>query len=239
MQSFKIILGSCGSERIQAFEVYNNNEGELIVAKIGRNSVINPNVIIFQDGQSPYAGYVGTTDVTLEEALFNSNTGNLPVCYVDGDEPPRTGQDRATLLRWDVSAIPEDSTIIEVSVTLSVVDITNEVYYVYEMKQDWVESQATWDFYRNNRQWVDKGASSVQDQGQTKLGTLRVVDLGKTEIPLNNSGVAVVQSWIRDPANNRGLIIKNADAIDGVDFSCSEDNVAINRPRLTITYTTP
>lgn len=228
------------SDWLQAFDVYNDNKGNFIVMKVGRSSKVEMNVkeIAFQNGRSPSTSYTGTTDATLEQTIPDERTGNDPICFVDGDEEG-TGQDRVAILRWDISAIPEGSTIIDASIALNVVNSSNDVYYLYEMKRGWVENQATWYDYRNGRQWANGGASGSQDRGTTRLGSLEALNSGKAEIHLYDAGIALVQSWVNNPANNRGVIIGNAEAGDGIDFNCSEASILANRPALTITYTEP
>ena len=53
---------------------------------------------------------------------------------------------------------------------------------------------------------------------------------------LNAAGLAVVQSWIDDPAANRGIIVKDYFASDGVTVRSSEASTATQRPKLTIAY---
>ena len=200
---------------------------------------MNGKGIALQNGRPLSTSYRGTTDVTLEQAIPDERTGNDPTCFVDGDDPQGTGQDRVTILRWDISAIPEGSTIINASITLNVVNSSNDVYYLYEMKRDWVENQATWYDYRNGRRWASGGASGSQDRGTTRLGSLKALNSGKAEIQLNDAGIALVQSWVNNPANNRGLVIGNDEAGAGIDFNCSEASMVANRPALTIIYTGP
>ena len=54
-------------------------------------------------------------------------------------------------------------------------------------------------------------------------------------IPLNSDGLALLQSWVDNPANNHGFIIANSSSSDGVDFDSS--NVPTPRPKLTVRYT--
>ena len=53
---------------------------------------------------------------------------------------------------------------------------------------------------------------------------------------MNSHGISLVQSWIDNPTDNRGLIIENSSAIDGIDFDSSETGTKTNRPKLSILY---
>jgi Bacterial TSP3 repeat len=54
---------------------------------------------------------------------------------------------------------------------------------------------------------------------------------------LNANGVAVIQAWVDGVRPNRGLILANPAAGDGLGFSSSEATPPTVRPRLTIVYT--
>jgi hypothetical protein len=55
-------------------------------------------------------------------------------------------------------------------------------------------------------------------------------------IPLNDAGVAAVQAWINNPAQNYGIIVKDYAVNDGLQVSSSEAAAAALRPKLLINY---
>ena len=193
-----------------------------------------PAFIHFQDGASPDTGYSGTLDTVLSEEFLDSNYGNELACRVDGDDG--NGNDLSTILYWDVSAIPTGSIVEGVTVTLNVFDPSNDTYQVYEMKRNWVESQTTWNVYSSGNTWQIPGALGSDDRGSAVLGTFAPSITGLYNINLNSDGVALVQSWVDDPASNHGFIIANGSAADGADFDSSEASTASARPKLTVRY---
>ena len=192
--------------------------------------------ISFQDGIWPNSDYSGTRDTVLSQNAPSANFGSDLVLYVDGDDPSGSGKDLSTLLYWDVSAIPIGSAVKGASIALNVVNQSSHSYQVYEIKRDWVESQSTWNSYAGGQGWETPGALGVQDRGSTVLGSLSPSSTGPYVINLNSDGVALIQSWVVNPAGNHGFIIANSGSSDGVDFDSREVSTVSNRPTLTVRY---
>ena len=140
------------------------------------------------------------------------------------------------LLRWDVSAIPADSTIQSATVILNVVDKSLQSYSAYSLKQDWSEGGATWESYRSGSDWAAEGAEGDADRFESIIGRLHAPRLGTNSIVFNADGIAAIQAWVQDPADNHGIIIVNPNARDGIDIDCSEVPTVSNRPILQISY---
>lgn len=194
------------------------------------------NVISFQDGIAPNATYSGTRDSHISQDEPTSRFGTASVCEVDGDEPRDSDLDLASLLQWDVSAIPAGTVVEFASITLNVLDESSSQYQLYNLLRPWQEEQVSWKAYRNANNWQVAGANGALDRGSMGLGTFAPSKTGLYKILLNEKGRAVVQSWINDPASNQGLMIARTESTNGVEFSCRESERAIHRPKLTITY---
>jgi hypothetical protein len=190
----------------------------------------------FQYSRLPTTNYNRALDVTLEQSEPNTNFGPETTCYVDGDEPPGAGNDRNTLLYWDVSTLPAGSRITAVSVRLNVVQPTEHEYYVYGLTHGWDESQATWYRAHQSSNWNGPGAMGDID---AQVGFVGPWDEGSHTFQLNGRGVQLVQSWLDNPGLNHGLLLTNSSATDGLDFECSESTSASNRPMLIVDYVTP
>jgi hypothetical protein len=192
----------------------------------------------FQDGVSPAASYAGTRDTYLSEEAPASNFGGATPCAVDGDSV--NGKDQYGLLRWTLGAeIPADATVTSVSVTLYITNKTGgSGYAIYEVKQDWVEAEATWSARAAGSSWELAGAQGASDRGSVSLGTLLPTVTGAYTVSLDSAGVALVQSWVQSPLTNRGIIIANGANADGMDFTSREGATPSLRPKLTISYTT-
>ena len=192
--------------------------------------------ISFQDGRWPDSDYSGTRDTVLSQYAPSTNFGSDPALYLDGDDPPGAGKDLSTLLYWDVSAIPLGSTVKGAGITLNVFNPSSQSYQVYEMKRTWVESQSTWNSFASGQGWETPGALGVQDRGSTVLGSISPSSTGSYVINLNSEGVALIQSWVNNPAANHGFIIANSGSSDGIDFDSREVSMVGNRPMLTVRY---
>ncbi|MCH7764361.1 MAG: VCBS repeat-containing protein, partial [Candidatus Marinimicrobia bacterium] len=161
---------------------------------------------------------------------MNDNYGSSIEILIDGSP------DYGTVIKWDISAIPSGEIIQSASITFTVFSSTGDVYEVYEMKRDWVESQATWNEYASGSSWETGGAQGSLDRGTTVLGTI-TGSTGSQTINLNSSGIALVQSWVDNPSSNFGITIQDyAGASDGMDFYSSEYATASWRPTFTVQY---
>jgi len=218
-----LALGACAS----APEEWGDQSGALAVTRS------------FQDGVSPTAGYAGTRDTYVSEEVPTSNFGGASSCLVDGDSV--NGKDQACLLRWliDSTDVPADATVTSVSITLNITNKTGgSGYAVYEVKKDWVETQATWNACAAGINWEIAGAQGASDRGSVSLGTLLPTATGAYTVSLNGAGVALVQAWVTNPLTNHGIIIASSTNADGMDFSSRADPTPSLRPKLTVNYTT-
>ena len=102
-------------------------------------TVNDPNAITisFQDGVTPTSGYEGTRDTKIKADAQDTNFGSDTELEADGSP------DYATLLKWDLSSLPASSTVLSAEVTIEIFNTSPDSYEIYEMKQDWVEDEAT------------------------------------------------------------------------------------------------
>ncbi|PKO13234.1 MAG: hypothetical protein CVU39_20260 [Chloroflexi bacterium HGW-Chloroflexi-10] len=159
---------------------------------------------------------------------------------------------RGTLLKWNLSSIPTDSTVSNASLTVNVSTAASATYYLYNMRQNWVEGTgtgsttgdgATWLTYDGSNAWGTSGAASTTvDRYNTNLwgaDSSSFSSTGSKTVNLNTDGKAVVQGWIAGTTNNHGLTIQNyASSSTSYDMQISSNNnaTAANRPKLNITY---
>ena len=190
----------------------------------------NPSILTvsFQDGVN---GYVGTRDSKLMSTKPTTNYGSRNRLTVDGDP------DVSALLYWDITSIPVGSHIRSIDVTFNVSGKSSNDYEIYRMERAWVESETNWNEFASGQSWQVPGADGSVDRGSTVLGFIAAPVNGIYTIPLNASGIAMVQSWVDNPSSNHGIIILDYNnASDGMDLSSSEIKTAANRPKLTVTY---
>lgn len=194
----------------------------------------SPVTMVFQDGVFPYGSYEGTRDTKIYANNSTSNYGTASTLEVDGSP------DIASLIRWDLSAIPVGSTVTSVTIELSITNSTSDNYEVYALQRAWDEMTATWNQAAAGTPWSTGGASGGGDRGSTVLGQLASSSTGTYQVTLNAAGLATVQSWIDSPSTNHGIIFQDyLDAKNGADFASREATDASQRPKLSITYQPP
>ncbi|HZN94189.1 MAG TPA: DNRLRE domain-containing protein, partial [Myxococcales bacterium] len=153
---------------------------------------------------------------------------------VDGDPV-----DIAALLRFDLSSIPAGATVTAVDLIFRVTN-TSVAYPIYELRKDFLASQATWNQARSGTSWEQPGAAGTTDRGTAVLGTF-APSTGTTPftytLSFTAAGVAAVQGWVSTPASNHGMIISNPTPSNGGNVSSSDDPTPANRPAMRVSYT--
>ncbi len=190
----------------------------------------------FQDGVFPTPAYTGSRDLRIRSGTPTTNYATNTTLGVDGSP------DDAVLLKWDVTAIPQGSSVFSASFTINVTGTSTDAYEIYELKRDWVESQATWMIASTGVNWSTPGADGVSvpaDRGTVVFGTVAGPTGGQMTIAFNAAGLAVIQNWINNPSANFGIVIQDyLNAGDDLGFSSSEASPLSSRPRLNVTYST-
>ncbi|OAH59240.1 metallophosphoesterase [Domibacillus aminovorans] len=227
------------ADEIATFKVYDVNNVQIDSFTVNSNGSTPPpasNSKSFQNGVLPTTSYAGNLDTYISQNALTTNYGNVTTLLVDGDEPSASSKDVSSILKWDVSAIPAGITVTSANITLNVVDPSTQTYELYEMKRNWSESSATWNQYASGSNWATAGANGSTDRGTTVLGTITASANGAYTINLNTAGIALVQSWINNPAVNNGMILMDGANSNGLDFSSSEASTTSQRPKLTVNY---
>lgn len=187
-----------------------------------------PIIASFQDG---IGGYNGTRDTRIIADFPGTNYGSDSQLGSDGNP------DESTLLYWDVTTIPQGSTIQSVDFTFNVTSTTSDEYEIYEMNRNWIESEATWNEYSSGQSWEVSGADGTTDRGGTVLGSITAPNTGVMTISLNASGIGLVQSWVDNPSSNYGFILLDyTNASDGLDLDSREESIVSNRPKIEVSY---
>ena len=153
--------------------------------------------------------------------------------------PYRDDQGRAALLRFDVSQIPVDATVLDASLSLHVSDRTNpNALYVgaYRLVRPWEAGEVTWISATQRTAWAAPGANSDSDRLATPEDAL-AIDAGDAWYTFTVP--ALVQSWVSQPGQNYGLILQGSPggAVE-YKFNSMEAGPADLRPRLNVHYTT-
>ncbi|MCH8047234.1 MAG: tandem-95 repeat protein [Planctomycetes bacterium] len=194
-------------------------------------------VMSFQDGVLPTPDYAGTRDVSLFGAEEGVNFGDATTLRADAEQGS-TGEPVWSLIKWDLSGIPADATINDVSITVNVTNTTVAPgFNLLAMRTPWIESEATWNGPTANSTWEEPGVTDPADFNPTVLGTMTGTATGPLSVLLNSAGRAVVAGWLSDPASNHGLLISNAANDNSLRFDSREGTTATNRPKLSIDFT--
>jgi len=141
----------------------------------------------------------------------------------------------ATLIAFDVSAIPPWSTVGAASLLLKCSDGTDQSYGIYESLRPWSETEATWNELAAGSPWGAPGADGPGDHGATVLGAL--TGGGALQVPLDDAGVQLVESWVRGGTNHGLEIVEYGMGSDGIWCDDREDGTVPDRPGLRVTYT--
>jgi formylglycine-generating enzyme required for sulfatase activity/outer membrane protein assembly factor BamB len=199
--------------------------------------------ITFQHGVLPNAAYTNCMDADMVSSSPTFNYGAaLNLRFINN---------RASLIKWPLTNIPNDAIIQSVTLVLNgYSQVRDTDLRVYACKRAWLEGTgngaatddgATWNTYDGVNAWESPGASGASDRGSTLLGSCFFVSgqLGDYTCELNDAGVACVQTWLTNPAANCGLLLSTP--TNNYSDVRSRNTTGANsslRPRLVITYHT-
>ena len=193
----------------------------------------------FQDGVLPTATYNGTDDVWIDSTNPTTNNGSTGVVAAGGQP------DGSALFRWDTTSIPSGRQVSGAWVVLDCAATTNATFPLFGLNRPWNEAAADWLQFDQGSLWATAGAQGTADRGATAIGVYAnpivaedgTLTTGTRTIELDAQGIALVQSWIDDPASNRGLIVQDYGATSAVGLSASEAGDVARRPKLIVEYT--
>jgi hypothetical protein len=183
----------------------------------------------------PGLAFFAAQDTYLTAADPTASFGNSATVEV-GDTGD--GLDTATLIAWDLSAIPPGSPVRGVVLSIYITQSAFQRFPIYELRRDWTEADATWSGVEGE-DWDGEGASGATDRGDAPLGTIEAYTTGLYAMKLNPDGRDVVQRWIDDPSTNHGFVIATAGFAEGFAFASREAANVAQRPLLSVDYAAP
>ncbi len=213
--------------------------------------------VAFQQGVSPDPSYAGTADVILaSDANPNANLGgaeNLETFYGEGEEH------RRSLIRWDLSALPPNTTIDAASVELYRYDgdaANTTQLALYRVSRDWSEGTGsdfwpdlnyvpdgvTWTLTSLGTAWTTPGGDfdAATDYGHGPQGIVDQITLpaGMESGWIRLDVTAAVRAWIEAGVPNYGLLLRPLSGEYTYHYYYSRNsNAADLCPRLVVTYT--
>ena len=169
--------------------------------------------------------HLAVADTFLAIAIPGAGFGSQTSALADADDNECT-----ILLRFDLSSLPQPTTILNAKLVLWTHEDEGRDVEVYPVFEDWDESQATWNSRSNGVAWTAQGARPPS-RGTVPLGSVRADEsFRRYEIPLNagilNSGIAHLP---------KGLAIATSDN-DGVRFITRESGTVDATPTLHLTH---
>ena len=181
----------------------------------------------FQEGVD---GYTGNIDNRIDGDNATTNYSTDDTLDVDDNNFP--------LMKWDVSSL-EGGTVSAADITVAVSNGGGNgaanVVELFEMLRDWVEDESTWNIYSTGNDWGTAGATHADDSGTTALFSDNMASTGATTMTLNASGIAVVQKWLDNAADNHGLIMRHNGSTNKMHYRSAKWATASIRPQLNIT----
>ncbi len=192
----------------------------------------SPITIVFQQKVSPDANYVGSADVWLDE--WQPLTCHADDPLLQAGAQGSAGR-RHPLLRFDLSTIPVNATIISATLTLEKLYWTAETHRVevYPIQVAWNRDVASWNL-RDYQPWQAIGWALPGAGGADRGPLAATATVPKAPATVRWELTDLVQRWVVRPADNHGFLLLNMDA-EMVRF-VSAEGAAAQRPRLAVTY---
>jgi len=185
--------------------------------------------VILQQGVNEYTG---TSDTFLDFWRQSDNYGSANRVDVHSDGT------QVALLRFDLSRVPTDVTVLRADLQLFAVDQTSDgstTASVYRVLRHWERDEANWTDATTEETWFFPGCGG--------LGTDRAVipdgteTLGGINYRYSFEVTASVVTWLLDQETNYGLLLLSSGGDDvGYSFASSGHQVPAYRPALVITY---
>ncbi|MFH1802006.1 MAG: DNRLRE domain-containing protein [archaeon] len=186
-------------------------------------------VVSFQEGDSN--GYSGTEDTYVDSGVSSSNFGSADAIVVDGSPDNENGLVMfSRILGTGFNQIPRNSTISAANVTFEVYDPGNLVA-VYEILENWTESQATHDNRLTGIAWSSDGCEDAPSRSTTYEDTFTAGVVGAYTADITNAA----RRWVNGTSNNYGIVL-DLTTSNGINIRSSEYSTQDERPILTVGY---
>lgn len=195
-----------------------------------------PIAIAFQNGRLPNSLYGGVSDTHLSVDNPSSTHDSLYELQMKNDG----NGGKRPLLRFDVSAIPAGSIILEARLYLDQStyrknDIFASAVGAYGVFRAWTARDATWYTATSTVAWQLPGANGAADRS---LIPVDVVEIAVVSSPQWRvwSVTELVQAWVTDPGQNKGVILIGSGQTQEFRFFSSDYPAPELRPRLEVRY---
>ena len=206
----------------------------------------------FQNGVYPTSGYSGELDTWL---LGGSGTAQTASPYLEVNTGSILGDYARTLLKFDVSSLPTNITVISAEIWLKMESTTTVgsspiTIGLHNLASDTFSGchwtiNASWTLDGPSGWNTCTGDASANQEGYINPTAISTVVLtsavnGTSGIYKWNIDPAVVQSWLTSATNNNGLVLKSegefGETASSVGFYPYNDGTAGNRALLIVSY---
>lgn len=161
-----------------------------------------------------------------------------------GEKNSTTNSTGRTLIKFDLSSIPADATIISATLSLWTsrdLSSNDTTVNIYRLKVPFSETESNWNSSATGVNWQTAGASGVNDRESISIGSVLIPanELLDAEKQISIDP-AKVQEMLNGTFTNNGFILTTTSELDDrFDFKSSTTSTASQRPRLVIQYTSP
>ncbi|HEY52656.1 MAG TPA: DNRLRE domain-containing protein, partial [Caldilineae bacterium] len=219
-----------GDARAETWLVWEGASAGGVFADLGALQ-LQAQKMVLQPGQ---AGYAGVTDTTIDQWQPTTNYGSDPTVRWRANSG---GPVRKSLIRFDLSALPENATVDQATLSLNVVGFENSALNVsaYRMVRDWDVNTATWEQASASAPWDAPGASGA-DHASAATDQAWISGLGWYDFDVS----ADVRAFVDGGATNYGWLMEPDWVYSLISVAAAEYSAdAALRPKLEILYTLP
>ncbi|MHC4739309.1 MAG: LamG-like jellyroll fold domain-containing protein, partial [Planctomycetota bacterium] len=196
--------------------------------------------VIEEFGDATNTDHPGTIEDTFTDAGTGNDNKSTHITVNTYNWPADTVAN-TTIIKWDLSSIPTDATVIDATLYLYQVETGGDTSYDIPVHKiinvNPVISTCTWNTYDGTNPWTggaDGGQSDIAAAEDTQ-----VVNATNNEYK-TWSVTNMVADWVSTPSGNYGMLL-NSDSVASIDshrfFASTEVVDASTRPKLIVTYT--
>ena len=182
-------------------------------------------IITFQDGVDDYAG---TRDTYIYDVSPDTPRGSETTMVQDKN----TGDERRSLLLFDLSAIPGRAVILSAELQFYV-DTEGQGFNMYRMLEPWDEATVTFNSIGGRHFAPD------DNDAESSVNANWPGDDGYTGFIFVPVPAATVQDWIDGTLPNNGWLMIATHADDGQQLRTRESATPADRPKLVVEYLSP
>ncbi len=251
---------------VQAYDVAGNVSGNSNQASVTTPSQpIAPPPTTTPPPPSPGQTYIRST-AYITSAIDNQITGVVgndqrwnrggynTIAAGRSDTGGTSVSPQRTLIKFDLTSIPKNATIVSASLRLYCLSAlngaTNSAVNAYPLLRSWSEGDSTsyvlnsassWTYSSYPTTWGTPGAgNTTYDRSATSMGSNAVGACANTLYPWNLNAT-VVKNWVRYPLQNYGMVLVGAESLAASNkfFASSEYASVAYRPKLVVLYDVP